>query len=186
VTGRVERAGSEGWRATSTLASEEGAVLGHRELQANEDSCRALDESLALAVALMIDPDALLAPDTDRPAEALTPLESPRPERPLPDAAQAPAPPAKMASARRWRVEAEAEATLAFGLVPGVGTGVSARLLLTPPSFWGVAVEGTFWRESDAQSSTFGSSIGLEQAGVSVCPLDLRRKRMSLVACAGL
>src|SRR5580692_3933573 len=62
VEGRIERARpSGGWRAVITVSDERGAVRGTRELRTDAADCRALDDSIALALALMIDPDASLS-----------------------------------------------------------------------------------------------------------------------------
>jgi hypothetical protein len=194
VEGHVELQ-PDGWHATLTLSSGAELALGRRELRSSASSCRALDESLALAIALMIDPDALLRPDV-KGAESVplaqveddavhTPTALPDPPLPA-NADRGPSPPANPAEGRPWRLEADAEATVAFGLLPGAGTGLAARLLLSPPSFWAIAVEGTFWRETDARASSGGSGIGLEQGGILLCPFDVRRSRLSLLACAGM
>src|SRR5277367_3092114 len=50
------------FKAHLTLSDAHGAVLGTRELTAPEGGCHAIDEPLALVVALLIDPDAALGP----------------------------------------------------------------------------------------------------------------------------
>jgi hypothetical protein len=199
VEGHVEGAPAKGWRATLALSSGDGVELGHRELHSSSASCRDLDESLALAIALMIDPEGVLTPSIPKPGPAAPPEVGepalavsglPIPGGPAAmDPDQVPSASAKGAHPRPWRGEAEAEATVAFGLLPGVGSGLATRLLVTPPSFWGIELEGTFWRDSGAQSSSssaFGSNIGLVQGGMLLCPLELRQKRLSALACAGL
>ncbi|WP_437731250.1 hypothetical protein [Sorangium sp. So ce1335] len=88
IEGRVEPGGSGGWRAVLAVADADGAVLGTREITTASPRCRALDEELALAIALMIDPSAKLSPGAPPAAAA-----------PAPPAAAAPAPPAAAAPA---------------------------------------------------------------------------------------
>jgi hypothetical protein len=50
------------WRAVMVLRDRDGAVLGTREFTSTRDDCTELRASVALAAALMIDPDAALRP----------------------------------------------------------------------------------------------------------------------------
>ncbi|HRH01182.1 MAG TPA: hypothetical protein PLR99_33325, partial [Polyangiaceae bacterium] len=61
VEGRIERRG-QGFSATIVLRDAEGKALGTRTLERAEPRCEALTESLVLIIAVMIDPDAALAP----------------------------------------------------------------------------------------------------------------------------
>ena len=56
--------------ALIVLADRHGTELGKRELHSEQDSCRALDDAVALVVALMIDPDAQQRPDEPTSATA--------------------------------------------------------------------------------------------------------------------
>jgi hypothetical protein len=71
------------WRARLTLVDAHGTVQGSRDVTSPEASCRGIDDSLVLVVAVMIDPSA-----------ALTPFASPEPPPPgPPPAQQGPTPP---------------------------------------------------------------------------------------------
>ncbi len=58
------------WRATLELIHD-GEVLGQRSFESSADSCRDLDDTLSLSIALMLDPDAVLA--TEAMAVELSP-----------------------------------------------------------------------------------------------------------------
>ena len=61
IEGRAERVGT-GLRAVLVLRDGSGAQLGVRELESDATDCTELRENAALAIALMIDPDAVLRP----------------------------------------------------------------------------------------------------------------------------
>lgn len=49
------------WKAKLTLLDVQGAVLGSRDVASAEKNCRALDDSLVLVMALMIDPSSAMS-----------------------------------------------------------------------------------------------------------------------------
>ncbi len=78
------------WRARLTLVDAQGSVQGSRDVTSPESSCRAIDDSLVLVVAVMIDPKAALTPFA-------APGEPPKEPEPAPPPAQvAPAPPPQL------------------------------------------------------------------------------------------
>lgn len=68
IEGRVARQ-SKQFKATIGGAKRDGTPMGTRELVSTTGSCRELDDALVLAIALMIDPDAL-APKPKEETEA--------------------------------------------------------------------------------------------------------------------
>ena len=72
VEGRAERSGA-GLRAVLVLRDRTGTALGHRELESEVADCTELREKVSLAVALMIDPDAVLNPPQALPTPAPAP-----------------------------------------------------------------------------------------------------------------
>ncbi|MFT3840831.1 MAG: hypothetical protein QM723_27830 [Myxococcaceae bacterium] len=99
------------WRARLTLIDAHGTVEGSRDVTTADASCRGIDDSLVLVVAVMIDPSAALTPfaspspppPTPSPPPVATPGPTPPPappgqlipQRPLPMPWEA-APPDKM------------------------------------------------------------------------------------------
>jgi hypothetical protein len=76
------------WRAKLTLIDEQGTVLGSREVSSDEQDCRALEASLVLVVAVMIDPLAAFR----APPQAEAPPPPPPPAPPPPDPPPSPEP----------------------------------------------------------------------------------------------
>ncbi len=70
------------WRSRLTLVDASGTVQGSREVTSADASCRAIDDSLVLVMAVMIDPKAALTPFA-APTEPPPPPPPPSPE-PLP------------------------------------------------------------------------------------------------------
>lgn len=110
-----------GWRAVLRVRDRWGALLGERTLTREGDRCEPIVEASALAVALAVDPDAVID-ETPRPT---TPAPRParRPRRPI-----APPPP----PAPSMTVAFGAQGGVAFGLTPSaapvVGFGVAVEL----------------------------------------------------------
>lgn len=77
IEGWVRGDGPKRWRARLTLVDADGTVKGSREVSADGASCRAIDESLTLVAAVMIDAGAGLSAS---PAPAEPGAEWPRPE----------------------------------------------------------------------------------------------------------
>ncbi len=180
VEGRVERT-PDGFRAVITVSNEAGVPLGSREIRSKGSRCGAMDDDLVLVIAVMIDPEAALAPP--RPAAPpLPPWPPPRPAQPLPPTAQpaaCPAPPS-------WQVSLQAGGVAVLGLLPRVAGGVLIRSHIEPPRFWGFEVGGVLFPAVQATQGTAGASFQLAEAFLSTCPLTLHAFGAALSACAGV
>jgi hypothetical protein len=162
VEGHIERAG-DGWRATITLTDAAGAPLGRRELGSQAADCRAIDDDLALVIALLIDPTAALAP----PPRPPPPVDVPPP---LPAALPAPAPPAPPPSPPAWRFGAAAGAAVGFGLLPRVAVGFAARAHLVPPRWPSIEIGGAVWPGNMESAGGAGATFSLAYGTLAVCP----------------
>jgi hypothetical protein len=164
-----------GFRAVITLSNDAGVVLGTRELRSAAPSCRAMDDDLALIIAVMIDPEAALAlPAAPVPLPPALP-----PPRSVPEAVPAPSPPS-------WRVSLQAGGMAMVGLLPRTSAGVLLRSHVEPPHFWAFEVGGVLFPSVGAQQGAAAASFQLAEAFVSVCPLTLRAFGGALSACAGV
>src|SRR5262249_18291366 len=159
-----------GYHVVITTSGPDGLVLGQRELSSQESSCGAVAESAALAIALMIDPEAVLGPDR--------PIEPP----PEPVAAAAvPAPP----SAEPWRGMLEISAGLYAGLLPNVVPGFSMRAFVAPPEGrLGFELGGTYFTtKTIAVGGASNAIFSLAVAEVGVC-LPAPKRSVALSGCA--
>jgi hypothetical protein len=131
---------SPGFRVRILLSSNDQMPPGERELASASPDCNDAVDSAALAIALMLDPDALTRSQESEPQPAeptSTPVAAPSPAAP-----PAPAPPVTAVAASqpskapaqrprsRGRIQLAANALGALEQVPGAGFGVGAWLRL--------------------------------------------------------
>ena len=192
------------WRVVIDTSDAQGKIVGHREIESQSESCTEAADASVLAIALMIDPDALAAPvpapvpapaltpaPTSTPAPASTPPPAPtlpRATEPLP--AKRPAPPPGP-----FRGAFALSVPFVVGLLPGVAPGITARFLAVPPGSWlGVELEGSYFFPESTQARTeagsgarteAGSDFSLFSAGASLCAVPRARPGLTLDGCAG-
>jgi hypothetical protein len=171
------------WRAQLLLEDAKGQALGRREIGTAEATCSALDPSLALVVALLVD-----APPTP-------PLEPPAPEDPAapPPPPPPPPPPTRIRIPRPpsppdepWRVGAALSAALSFGRLPSLAPGASLSLSLDAPYFPEVVVvaQGFLPRRTESAPGR-GVEVSLARLGLALCPALYQGQSVRVAACAG-
>jgi hypothetical protein len=188
VEGRVEapRAGAapaepspSRFRAHITLSDARGAVLGTRDLEAPGEGCRTLDEQLALVIALLIDPDAVLSGAPRGPAPPPPVVE--RVLVPVP----APSPPAR----EPWRESLAVGPQVAAGLLPRAGVALALRGEIVPPSFVPIELGGAVWLDAHADagaSTSKGATLSLAYGLLGICPLAWGPGATRVRGCADL
>ena len=192
IEGHIERDGSTGrWRAVITLLGETGEVLGVRELGSAEPDCRALDDELALVIALLIDPGALIQPilpaiASSAPGPSPAPLAAPLPARLVPLVSFLPQPcPQPIAPSAPWRFEGSGGAIGGMGVLPGMAVGVIAKLRVTPPRWPTIELGGAFWLPDRRVIGAVGASFSLGWGSLMVCPLGLGAAGNRAELCVG-
>ncbi len=190
IEGRIERKGGR-FHAVVTGTRRDGTAIGTRELEGAD--CRGMDDGLVLVLALMIDPDASLAPRPQTPKEAAPP-EVVRERviiREVHEVRETPAPEKVAPPQTPWGLDGFAEGGLALGRVPGAAPALGAGLTLVPPHFvplelaLGLVPEGSL--ESRGRTVSFWSVDG----HFRVCPALVLRPRprpfaLEASACLGL
>lgn len=194
VEGRIEKRAAGGWHSVITIRDGKGALLGTRELDRPDASCAALNEPLALIIAVMIDPEAKLSsgpPPLPAPAPAPAPAPTPAPAA-APAAAPAPAPagppdadvPAPRAK-DPWRFQGDAVATISSGIAPQVDPGGSiAGTLFLPRIPLGLRGYGSLFLPTTAEQDGARASFDLFYLGSAICP-TLRRPAIVAMLCFG-
>jgi hypothetical protein len=159
----VSRDGDE-WSAVIHARSQRGELLGTRELESEAPSCESLGEAAALAIALMIDPEA--AQRVARSGEKPVP-----PARPL---LPAPEPPS-------WL---DGRALAAVGLLPGLALGgvLSADVGLNQTFDLTAAL--LYLPEQETRKLDARFAFGLTTLSLGGCAQALGRKRLGLQLCA--
>lgn len=189
VEGRAEAAGA-GFTATIVVSDAKGGVLGDRKLDEATTDCRKLDESVALAIALMIDPEAAMRPPTPAKTPAPEPPPSkppePPPVLPVPEPPPLPAVPAPLPDPEEdLRFEGYVGAAVALGLHP-VSLGFVTGAVLEPPHF--VPFEGSLLLVLPRTTENVdGGRLGFwhfEGSGY-ICPLAGETEPVFGALCAG-
>jgi hypothetical protein len=172
VEALVEPGQGSGFHVVITTSGADGTVLGQRELSTQESTCAAITESAALAIALMIDPEAVLGPE--RPPEPAPPPP------PVPSVAVLPPAP------EPWQGVLEVSAGLYAGLLPNVAPGFSMRAIVAPPaSRLAFELGGTYFlTQSVGVSASSQATFSLALAEVGLCTTPPNRA-VALWGCAG-
>lgn len=184
IEGHVERtAAPEGFLAVLTVSDETGAALGTRELRSAEPSCAAMDDKLALVIAVMIDPEAAFAPRAPAPPKPLPALPAPPPR--APQLVYVPVPIAPPPPPVPWRASVQAGVITVLGLLPRLGGGAMIRARIEPPRFWAFELGGLLLFPNDARQGVLGATFQLAVASLAACPLEARAFGSELSLCAG-
>ncbi len=205
IEARVEKVpGRPRFRAVIEVVSPEGAVIGSRTIESTTADCRRLDEPAALAIALMIDPEAMtrpvapLAPQVPMVAVVRDALFVPVPV--MVEAPRPPPPPAPQVDEGPW-LSLAVGPSVAFGVVPGVAPGVRASVEIGPPAdrrgalSWGPSSIRAGIAAHGGEEAVRGPSAG-DEATLSVdailprlelCPTTAwLRTRVAISACAAV
>jgi hypothetical protein len=175
------------------LASVDGTPRGTRSLVTSKH-CSALDDSLALSVALLVDQPPDPEPDAAPPAApAVSGEEPPASSAPPPAPQRAVRPPtpitipADVAAAREpWHGRFGAVAAAAWGVLPGIGPAVALYLKLVPPHFLPVLLQGEgFWPATAERDGSSGARFRLFRVGLALCPALYDSPVMSSSLCIG-
>ncbi|HEX7604247.1 MAG TPA: hypothetical protein VF316_21665 [Polyangiaceae bacterium] len=173
--------GSVKWRATVALRGRDGQMMGTRTIESGEAECGALDDKLALAIAIMIDPEgALTKHDPPPPPPPPPPVEhAVTVYVPVPAPAPAPAPEA-------WHVEPQAGVGLYLGFTPQIGFGVfGAANVASPIAHIGFRLAGHFIVPNGIAVDTGRAEMWAALGSAAYCPLFGEAGRMSSYLCVG-
>jgi hypothetical protein len=148
-----------------------------RELTSDALDCAPLMDSAALAIALMIDPDAALHPapalPQAQPQNVVRRTETLRPAFPI--------------ATVSWAMASSVDALVGFGILPAPASGVQVDVSVMAPRLW--AVEA-FGRDYVSQRRFVAAGVSVHLAstsgGLAICPLHLKSAgRLALDLCAG-
>jgi hypothetical protein len=159
------------------LASQDGTPRGTRTLSTSSH-CSALDDSLALSVALLVDeppdPEPVTATSPSAPATA------PRAAKVIE------VPPEVVAPREPWHARFGVSAEGAWGVLPGVRPALVLHVVIEPRSFWPIELQAEgFWPTDAERNADSGARFRLLRAGLALCPKLSTMPRYSLAACVG-
>ncbi len=179
-----------GFRASFRVLDAKGEVLGSRQVEIHEASCRSMDERAALVGSILVD-DVEQAKKRVEPSPAPTTPSPPPPAQPPPPVPNAPneKPNAPAPAPSSWRFSADAGLGLLVGVAPGPALGFAATVTVSPPRF-GAFYLGAGLFPSTSTSTGRGSSAEVladAQFGtVGFCPLVEEGKRLEGLLCGGV
>jgi hypothetical protein len=172
-----------------------GHTIGHRSLQSDEPGCSALVNATALAIALVIDPEAAAhEPPASKGVAAFEPSGvevAPLAPSPAPAAVPAPAPappPVEMRlplPARPTALTASARAQLTAGLVGATSPGFELSFSARPGRRWGLEVSGSYALAQTLTRGIGSLDLGLTRASALVTFDAGRSERVRLFVAAG-
>lgn len=213
IEGRIApMEGKAGYQVALTVADDAGKILGTRSLARESADCRSLDEDVVLTVALLIDPDAALAPPpkptsssasvvsnvpvvTSAPvggglsnpgaaagSGTVAPLAKTPPPMPSPPGDQGTTKTARTP----WNAAFLAGPALSFGALPNVGVGGTIRALITPVPVFAFELGGSVWAPQTASFGGAGGDFFLATGAITACPLTGVTRGFRYAACAGV
>lgn len=179
-----------GWSASLTMHDGSGAFLGRRSLVTEAADCSALDDSLALVVALLVDSPP--APVLEAEAEAAAPVSATRPPkneaRALPSETVPIRLPRDTPAAREpWRLQLAATGVGAIGMLPGFAPGVELGFGAKAPRLPEFRLFAGWYaeREQRRPEGDAGARFHAAYLGLEVCPLEHQLGVTQWFACAG-
>jgi hypothetical protein len=168
VSVRLGRRPEGAWLGQIELRAAKGQLVGTRELVTTAEHCSSLDESLTLAIALMVD---ISADELPEPPKA----QEPPPRAPVAKRAPIELPRQTHAPRKPWRFGAAVFGAAAVGLLPGVAPGVRVGIGVEPPAFWVTEVYATWWPSQPDTAGDEGASLALRTVGLYLCPINAGR-----------
>ena len=191
----------EGFRSVVSVLDQDGKLLGRRVLVGEEPSCAPIFSATALAVALLIDPEAALSRDsraneavgrfdTDE-APAPRAVEPPAlPPPPSPPPAPSPpivAPPPPVPAARDdLTVVVGVDAVAAVGLVPETSPGVGIGFHARPARPWGFSLDALYVSKGAAESQGRAVDVSVTTFGAALTLSAVETASVGILADAGL
>ncbi|NUO47936.1 MAG: hypothetical protein HOV80_03670 [Polyangiaceae bacterium] len=190
IEGRVEKVKTgSGFKATLSITDKDGKPQGTRELATESTDCHALDDQVSLAVALIVDPDAVLAPPKPPPEEKKEeppkeqPKEKPKPEKVYIRVPEKP----KEEEPDPWRGDVFAGFSLGFGWLPEVSPGAHVGASIDPPWFFPVEVTLKFFTPQTVEAPRDATVLFYSFQGAALgCPVSYAGSVAEIRACGGL
>jgi hypothetical protein len=194
------------WSAELSLATAAGVSLGQRSLESSAPHCSALDESLALVIALLVDspppPVEVVPPPEAAPAAPEPPIHpgAPAPTPPASTISRPVAPPPATPAATKiyipadsyaprepWHADVALGAVAAGGALPGLAFAPELSLGIEPVALPELRVFGGVYgnRETHVGESGAGARFGLAYVGLETCPWSVRRGAARPFFCLG-
>jgi hypothetical protein len=166
------------WSAHIAAYGTDGRLIGERELTSAAGDCTSLAAATALAVALVIDPDAVARATAAREAFAGKPTPPAQPA----ETAVRRSPPADDDGLVSW---VDLRAIASAGLLPGFAPGVALSADLALSSWFSLSAALSHWPEQKKSSGSGAIAFGLSAASLAACAEPVALDAVGVAACAG-
>jgi hypothetical protein len=180
---RFEQERPRSFRALLFLSDRQGREVGQREISANARHCSALDASLALVIALLVDTPPTPVPSTP-PATPDAGPPPPPPEAPVNRPTPITLPADTYAPREPWWFALTLSGVTAFGLLPGPAFGAALGFGARPPRFRQIWFSAELLPNRRLGSGP-SAELSLARVGLLLCPLELGGSALQGTACVG-
>jgi hypothetical protein len=179
VGGAMTRTAQGSWIATIELRREDGTSIGSRELVTTAPECSSLDDSIALAMGLMLDV-------SSRQIVAERSLPNGRTSE-ISDSVTGPSlaiPKETLAPRAPWKAEPSLGAEGIVGLMPEFTVAARVGVAVDAPRFFRVEVAGELWAPREDRNATGrGAHWSSWTAELAICPIEWREERLRIFGC---
>ena len=184
-----ERGGAS-WSAELTVRDGSGQFLGRRSIVTEAAHCSALDDSLALVVALLVDSPPI-APEVSAQVPPALPASPPAPSESKPNTP----PPLTTLSLPRdtvaprepWRFDVSLSGVGAVGTAPGITPGGEVGLGAQAPRLPELRLFADWFGQQTQQraGSNSGAHFDFVSVGLELCALDVHLGALHWFGCGG-
>jgi hypothetical protein len=180
LSGTIGRSRPNQWTASLVLRRADGTSLGSRELITAAPDCSSLDDSVALAVGLMLDVSRRRIVEERHLVEA----EAQKPHETVLDGPPISIPKETLPPREPFRVEPSIGGEAAVGFLPRWGLAARAGVGILPAHFVRVEVSAALWKHDEERTSGGrGAQFSAWTAELALCPLSWRYERTRVDAC---
>jgi hypothetical protein len=166
------------WTARVTARAADGQLIGDRELNSSAPTCASLASAAALAVALVIDPDAVARTSAARAAPAPSPAAPPRSA----GTAVSPSSSPTRDGLASW---VDLRAVASAGLLPGFAPGIAIGTDLALARWLSLSAALSYWPEQKQRSGSGAIAFGLSAVSLGACSEPVAFDALGVALCAG-
>ncbi|HEY0251502.1 MAG TPA: hypothetical protein VGC41_08240 [Kofleriaceae bacterium] len=167
IEGRIAQRSGGGWRAVVAVAHPGQPATNQRAIETSRSDCRVLDASLALVVALLVDP-----------------VRAPPPPAPTPDVIIREV---RVVVHEPWHGDVALRGEGEWGALSNLTGGAELAIAITPPGAWPIELSGWWDAAISTDADLAGRSVHEALAGGSIatCPA-WPVGRIRIAGCAGV
>lgn len=190
IAGKVGRSGPDRWSASIEMRRADGTSLGSRELVTRARDCSALDDSVALALGIMLDVTKQRIVEERRSSGSTAPsapAESPPAAKtPVVTGPAITIPPETAAPRAPWHVEPSVSVLGSYGVLPQFDFGGRAAVSVLPPDLFRFEFSVVLFYPRDASGDQPGAKTSAWSGEVAAYPFVLASDTLRFDVGGGL